>query len=1172
VGFIVHRSERADVLADALADELAVPLADPFRAEVVAVHAKGIERWLTNRLAARLGVSPGRGDGVCANISMPFPGRLVGDALARATGVDPASDPWRPERLVWPLLEVIDANLDQSWLEVLAGHLGHAGGGDASATDVANRTRRFAAARHLADLYDRYATHRPAMLSAWAAGRDDDGAGDAPGPLPVDARWQAELWRHLRDAIDATSPPERLAEGCAAMVADPGLLDLPERVFLFGLTRLPASYLDVLGAVAAGRDVHLFALHPSAALWSAVTADPDLGPDAAAELVRHPLLQAWGRDSREMQLVIAGRLAGRTDVVDRHHALDAAEPTTLLGHLQRANRDDLPLGGDGAGADRPVLRPDDRSVQVHRCHGRTRQAEVVRDAICHLLEDDPSLEPRDIVVLCPDIDELAPLLRAAFDAPAAARPVAAVDAEGDAAPAVDGLPVIPYRLADRSLRQTNPVLGAVAELLALADARLTSAEVLAFAALGPVRDRFRFDDDDLETIAGWVRGVGIRWGLDREHRAPYDLATVGTGTWQAGLRRILLGVAMAEEGQRVVGGVLPLDDVDSNAIDLAGRLAELVARLGDAVASLQGPQPLGAWVRNIDAAADARLRTPARGAWQRQQLDRLLARVADEAGSGGDPGAGGPALGLAEVRDLLADRLRGQPSRAAFRTGDLTMCTLVPMRSVPHRVVCLVGLDDGAFPRGGAPDGDDLLGRPDVRVPGDHDRRAEDRQLLLDAVLAATDALVVTYSGRDASTNEVRPPAVPVSELLDVLDRTAAVPPAPDGTRREVHDLVVHDHPLQPADRRYYEPDSLQLGRPWGFDPAALAGARALASTPAARARRFPGGRLDPVAEPVLALDDLVRFAEAPVRAFLGQRLGLSTGAWDDRPLDRLTVELDGLGEWAIADRVLPALLAGATPDAVAAAERARGLLPPGALGARSLSKALDKAASIAVAATEAADGTRSALDIDLDLGDGRRLVGSVPDVVGDRIRPTTASRLAAKHRVGAWVRFLAATAAHPDLACSLALVGWGGRGPATFSIAPLGRSVDERRRQAMDLLAVVVDLRDRGMREPLPIYAKTSHRFATQLRGGNADALDAAADEWTSSFARPREDREPAHELVYDGVRPWADVIAEEPAPDEEGEGWAEDQSSRFGRLALRLWDPILRAAEPNPTPASWQ
>ncbi len=103
---------------------------------------------------------------------------------------------------------------------------------------------------------------------------------------------------------------------------------------------------------------------------------------------------------------------------------------------------------------------------------------------------------------------------------------------------------------------------------------------------------------------------------------------------------------------------------------------------------------------------------------------------------------------------------------------------MTPMRSVPHRVVCLLGLDDGVFPRAGAIDGDDVLARRPFT--GERDLRSEDRQLMLDAIMAARRHLVVTYTGANETTGQPRPPAVPLRELLDAL---AGRPPMPTAGR-----------------------------------------------------------------------------------------------------------------------------------------------------------------------------------------------------------------------------------------------------------------------------------------------------------------------------------------------------------------------------------------------------
>ncbi len=248
----IHRAERADGLADALGELLATPLADPFAPEVVSVPTRGMERWLSQRLSSSLGASPGRRDGVCANVLFPTPRRLIGDAIAAASRVDPDSDPWLPERAVWPLLEVVGDGLGRPWLHKLSTHLGY---GD-DEPDPVKQTRRLSVVRHLAELFDRYSLHRPEMVRAWAAG-------DLPPATATDAAWQARLWCALRERIGLPGPAERLETACAVLREDGSCLELPPRVALFGLTRLPSGDLQILRALAAERDVHLFLLHPS---------------------------------------------------------------------------------------------------------------------------------------------------------------------------------------------------------------------------------------------------------------------------------------------------------------------------------------------------------------------------------------------------------------------------------------------------------------------------------------------------------------------------------------------------------------------------------------------------------------------------------------------------------------------------------------------------------------------------------------------------------------------------------------------------------------------------------------------------------------------------------------------------------------------------------------------
>ena len=519
----VHRSERADGLVGALAELLAEPLGDPFAPEVIAVPTRGMERWLTQRLSTGLGATPGRADGVCANVEFPSPRRLTDEAVAVASGIEPDADAWLPERLVWALLEVVDTSLHEPWLRSLADHLG----ATLDTADPSRQARRFASVRHIAELFDRYALQRPGhgarvggrprrrrhrreAAAGRRAGRRSCGGGCAPAPASPTRRSGS---RRRARACARSRSWSTCRTGCRCS----------------GSRACPPGGCRSCARSAPARDVHLFLLHPSPALWERVAGAPPItrrAEDVTRELPANRLLASWGQDVRELQLV-----AGPPADADHHHAT-AAATGTLLARIQADVRADRPSPG-------PPLpgRPDerlelggDRSIQVHACHGRARQVEVLRDAILHELAEDPTLEPRDVIVMCPDIETFAPLIGATFGA----GEISPEDDELEDLPEELRPPDLRVRLADRSLRQTNAVLGFVSRLLELADQRLTASQVLDLADREPVRRRFGLDDDDVARVEEWVAQSGIRWGLDAAHRAPFKLDKLPAGTWRSG--------------------------------------------------------------------------------------------------------------------------------------------------------------------------------------------------------------------------------------------------------------------------------------------------------------------------------------------------------------------------------------------------------------------------------------------------------------------------------------------------------------------------------------------------------------------------------------------------------------------------------------------------------------
>ncbi len=1078
----VHRAERSTGLADALARLLANPPADPFAPEVVAVPAKGVERWLTQRLAGVLGATDGDddGDGVAANIVFPSPIRLVDDAIAAAAGSaagsDPDDEPWASARLLWTLIDTVDGCLDEPWCAVLRAHL----------SGEHRITRRYATAAHLVELWRSYAGQRPQLFVDWVAGRDTDGLGAA---LPADLCWQAELWRRLRRHIGTPSPAERLSQACDRLRAEPGLSALPGRLSLFGPTRLSTEQLAVLDALAAHREVHLWLTHPSPAMWEALVAVAPAArrrTDDSVLAVRHPLLASLARDTRELQQRLAP-LAGSAVL---HPG--APRPMTLLGRVQADLAADHPPQ-PGAGAD--------DTVQVHACHGPPRQVEVLREILLHLFDADPSLEPRDVLVMCPDVEAYAPLVRAAFG-------------QGEAG----GHPGhrLRVRLADRALRRTNPLLDTVAGLLELADGRVTASQVLDLAAHAPVRRLFGFGDDDLERLQTWAGAAGVRWGIRAgAQRADYGLGHVAQNTWSTGLDRVLLGVAADETELDWLDKALPLDDVASGDIDVAGRLAEFVDRLDGILTRLRGPHPARVWREHLGTALDLFTGVAVVDAWQLAEARRELAAATEH---GGDT-----ELRLADVRAMLAARLGGRPTRANFRTGELTVATLVPMRSVPHRVVVLLGLDDEVFPRGAGADGDDVLARDPA--PGERDRRSEDRQLLLDAVLSAEERLIVLYTGADPVSGQPRPPAVPLGELLDVLAVTA-------GTD------VVRPHPLQP-----FDPANFAAAGPFSHDRTALAGARAARGPRTAAPEFLPAPLARPGGDVELA--DLVAFTAHPVRALLHQRLGVRLPQEDDEVADALAAELDALGRWDVGERMLVARLRGVPAADWRQAEWRRGTLPPLRLGEQVLADVAAGVEAVVAGAASLYAVPPETHDVTVDLGGGRRLTGSVPGVRGGTVAAASYSRLGPRHRLAGWIRLLA-LAAGDDGPWQAVTVGRYRRDRAEGSI--LVPPPDP-----LTVLRDLVGLRDEGLCQPLPLPPAAAAAYAERRQRG--DALTEAMAAAEAAYGGMYGDHTDRHlEYVFGTDGAWERIGAEP------GDG---TEPTRFGSLAVRLWAPLLAAEQ---------
>jgi exodeoxyribonuclease V gamma subunit len=1086
----VYRSNHPERLVDALARVVEKAPLDPMVAETVVVEGRGIERWLARSLADRLGV--------WANAEFPFPRAFLRRTFGVVLGVDNDLDPFDPDTLAWSIAAALPGLCETEAFREVARYL----------EDQPGTEALLALSRRIARTLDQYVVYRPDWIAAWERGRDD--------------HWQAVLWREVvRDR--QMQHIAKQAQEFQSRVGSADLAVLPPRVCLFGLSTLAPIYLECFAALARRIDVHLFLHSPSGEYWGDIRNRREVlkelrrrepaGEDTEGAIVTaagNPLLASLGGLGRDFQAVLEGSVAYE----DEEDYVDPGTDT-MLHALQHDILRLIDRRADGS--DRLTPAKDDDSLQIHCCHGPLRELQVLHDRLRDLFEHDPSLHPHDVVVLCPDIDAYAPLIEAVFGAgPTADDPLVV--------PAAD----IPFRVADRRVRQRDEVVDAFLRFLAVLDGRLTATDVVDLVDIAPIRERFAITDADVEQITTWVGDAAIRWAIDAEHRAKSGQPPLAEHTWRFGLDRLFLGYAMAPGDGEPVAGRVPAGEIDATPAAVLGAFSELCETLFRWHREARRPRPADAWRDDLSRLVGEILTDDRASHTQRQEIREALEQIAATAQAAKFT----LDLDLPTIRTLLEEQLERSAPGRDFLTGSVTFCALVPMRSVPFQVVCLLGMNDDVFPRRERRAGFDRMAAK--RRLGDRSTRDDDRYLFLEALLAARKKLLITYVGRDQRDNSVRPPSTAVSELIDVIDTTftGAEP------ERKVSDAITVVHPLQPFSQRYFDASDAHL---WSYSQTNLAGARALSRPgPSRPPFTLVAGPLAPAPErvPPITVDRLARFLANPARAFLRNRLGLVLADETTGLEDREPIELDGLAKWQIGD----AILARGRSDE--ASFRAAGDLPPGSLGTVPLEDVRACAEEILAA------GARLRADEALDPVLVDVVIAGVP-VTGllDALWPTGRVQVqyatpGARHLLDLWVRHLFLNLVRPEICAPTTTLVARGDGATTICL----RRVED----PLPILESLVALYQRGHEVPLPLFPLAAEAYCRKLGDeGHDAALKAARSKFAGDPHHGITDSgDPAIAAVF-GTDAHA-VIHVEPV-------FAEAPDLTFVAVARAVFEPLL-------------
>ncbi|MNQ21966.1 RecBCD enzyme subunit RecC [compost metagenome] len=1140
-GFMVVHGNRLDELRSLVVSWMRrYPLA-PLENEIALVQSNGIAQWLKLALAEDPEDDDMGGCGIAAAIDVQLPGSFMWQLYRLVLGRDeiPAKSLLDKAPLTWRLMRLLPELINQPHFEPLQRFL----------TNDTDLRKRYQLAERLADLFDQYQVYRADWLEDWAAGRHQlrNGRGESKPLTPANC-WQAELWRALLLDVGEQGMAQSRAGVHQRFIETITRLDtaprgLPSRVIVFGISSLPAQALEALAGLARFSQVLLCVHNPCRHHWADIVADKDLLRHQYKRQARktgmpvvldpqtlhqhaHPLLAAWGKQGRDYINLLDSyddpnsyRSAFRDGRID---LFSDNPPFTLLNQLQDDILELRPLN------ETRQLWPaidltQDESIRFHIAHSAQREVEILHDQLLARFSANPQLRPRDVIVMVPDIDSYAPHIRAVFGQ---------LEREDRR--------FIPFTLTDQGQRGRDPLLIAVEHLLKLPDSRFPVSEILDLLDVPALRARFGVQERDLPTLHRWIEGAGVRWGMSAEQRAGLGLpGELEQNSWRFGLRRMLLGYAVGSG--EACDGIEPYDEIGGLDAALIGPLVALLDALQIAHQELSRPASPEQWGVRLQALMQVFfLASNEHDDYLLAQLELLRETWLETCESVGLHDE----LPLTVVREAwLAGLDQGRLSQR-FLAGAVNFCTLMPMRAIPFKLVCLLGMNDGDYPRAQPPLDFDLMGS-DYR-PGDRSRREDDRYLLLEALLSARDQLYISWVGRSIRDNSERPASVLIGQLRDHLANGWRLV----DEQQELLAAMTQEHPLQPFSARYFhEGDQLfSYAREWQL-------------LHEDRPHTQASVLLDPyVQEEPLSLAQLQDFLRHPVRHFFSQRLKVFFESAQAPLEDEEPFVLDALQRYSLSDSLLEAALSHPDQPEQALQLQAQrlqhsGLLPMAGFGEclqRELIEPLPDLVQryqqlLALWPTP----NTSALPVSLQLNgvslegwlsglhqraDGGLLsVTTIPNSIGS-IKTRKWHRLTRP-----WINHLVACA------CGLPMTTGLVASDDTLLLAPLDENA------ALKILGDLLQAWQSGMRQPLPVAVKTAFAWLGQTDPVKAQAAARKAYEGDGLTSEGERRESPAL------ARQFADYNAL--IADETFEAWCD---ALYRPLLEASWRSVTREESP--------
>jgi exodeoxyribonuclease V gamma subunit len=851
---------------------------NPFEPEIIIVQSRGMQRWVSMRIAESLGVF--------SNCRFPFPNTFIYDLFECTLGLKPDKG-YSPERLTFRIMGIIESMMEDALFEPIKKYI----------SDDKSCLKLVQLSRQIADAYDQYLVFRPDLVLGWDKGK----RGFTGNPEEQTEEWQACIWNMITADLGAHAP--RLRQDFFSRLAKENPGWLPGRINIFGISHLPLFHLEIFRACSSVTDVHLFLLNPCRQYWMDI--DPEKRiikkagkagqtPEALHLEAGNSLLASMGKQGGDF----LGYLYGMDEIITGDNdSWEMPDENSVLGLIKK---DILELA-DGPESGKYLIDPGDESIAVQSCHSPMREVEVLRDNLLDMFETDPALKPEEIVVMSPDMNMYAPYVEAVFGSITSSKTH------------------IPFSISDMQQIE-KPLTDGFFSLLGLSDKRFRATQLLSILDEPAVRDRFGISDNDIVIIREWISNTCIRWGIDAANRKELGLDATNENTWLAGLDRLLLGYAMPDN--IFFRDILTAGGIEGDNAQILGKFLTFTEKAFDYGLKLAESRSLKDWSEFLLKLIDDMLKTGnyVQGALG---LRTAISSLSSEECYHGK-------LGLQAITHLIKTSIM-EPVIGRFLTRGVTFCSLLPMRSIPMKVVCLIGMNDDAYPRQNIGAGFNLISRRPRK--GDRSLRDDDRYLFLESIISARKRFYISYTGQDVRDNSTRPPSVLVSELLDYIKTNFDIPGIsdedPDKKDKVFEERFITKHRLQSFSPKYFTNFDKRL---FSYSESDCETAKELRQNSGAYLKPFISSSIkhDPAEFKELSVEKLTEFFDSPVRFFLRRRLGITIRRGIEEIDDRETIIPDNLVKYSIRQQIADCMIKDIDPLPVL---KAQGILPHASAG-----------------------------------------------------------------------------------------------------------------------------------------------------------------------------------------------------------------------------------------------